>query len=152
MEGAEGQGSRLLLLRCSKRISRLEETDTMPPPPKTQFSLRRPVNARVKAGLGGKEGAPLPLLLWKWQGGTWRLSLGWLTLQTPGAWAPSLQEEESLRLGYRKGAGRGWAGFQMVGQGCAIAFLSDGERSANPRLSFISSCHRLLLLSISSHT
>lgn len=63
-----------------------------------------------------------------------------------------LQEEESLRLGCRKGAGRGRAGFQMVGQGCAIAFLSDGERRANPRLLFISSCHRLLLLSISSHT
>ena len=53
----------------------------MPPPPKIQFSLRRPVNARVKAGLGGKEGTPLPLLLWKWQGCRRRLSLGRLTIR-----------------------------------------------------------------------
>ena len=38
-----------------------------------------------------------------------------------------LQEEESLRLGYRKGAGRGWAGFQMVGQGCACVSSTAGE-------------------------
>lgn len=90
------------------RISRLEETDIMPPPPtRTQFPLKRPVNARVKAGLCGKEGAPLPLLLWKGQGCGWHLSSG-----CPG-FLPSpvgLEEEERLRRGCRKGTRerRGW--------------------------------------------
>lgn len=77
------------------------------PPTRTQFPLKRPVNARVKAGLGGKEGAPLPLLLWKWQGCGWHLSSG-----CPG-FLPSplgLEEEESLRLAAGRGPGRDGAG------------------------------------------
>lgn len=116
----------------------------MPPPPtRTQFSLR-PVNARVKAGLGGKEGAPLPLLLWKWQGCSWRLSS-----RCQGS-LPSPTEFQSLRLGCRKGIGRDGAGGRG-GQGCAITVLLEGKRSANPHLSLTSSRHRLLLLSSSSH-
>lgn len=49
--------------------------------------------------------------------------------------------------------GQGGIGLEdeEAGQGCAITVLPEGEQSANPRLSLISSCHRLLLLSISSH-
>lgn len=115
------------------------------PPTRTQFSLR-PVNARVKAGLGGKEGAPLPLLLWKWQGCSWRLSSRCL-----GSLPSPIEFQKSLRLGCRKGPGRDGAGGRGGGQGCAITVLLEGEQSANPHLLLISSCHRLLLLSISSH-
>lgn len=129
----------------------------MPPRTRTQFSLRRPVYARVKAALGGKEGAPLPLLLWKWQVCSWRLSSGWLTLQTPGAWAPSPPPRGSRRRragdwAAGKGPGRRGLEDEKAGQGCAIAILTDGEQSANPRLSRVSSCRGLLPLSISSHT
>lgn len=63
-----------------------------------------------------------------------------------------LPEEESLTgLPDRGQEGMGLED-EKAGQRCAIAILTDGEQSANPRLSFISSCHRLLLLSISSHT
>lgn len=49
--------------------------------------------------------------------------------------------------------GQGGMGLEdeEAGQGCAITVLPEGEQSANPRLSLISSCHRLLLSSISSH-
>lgn len=95
----------------------------MPPLTRTQFSLRRPVNARVEAGPGGKEGAPLPLLLWKWRACRWRLSSRWLNVSdprglgsvpspSPGGFPPpgGFWEEGSLRLGCRKGAGEGGAG------------------------------------------
>lgn len=39
-----------------------------------------------------------------------------------------------------------------VGQGCAITVFLEGGQSANRHQSLISSRHRLLLLSVSSHT
>lgn len=39
-----------------------------------------------------------------------------------------------------------------MGQGCAITVFLEGEQSANRHQSLISSRHRLLLLSVSSHT
>lgn len=136
MEGAEGQGSRLLLLRCSKTISRLEETDTMPPPPKTQFS-QEASQCQGQSWARWQRGSPSASIALEVARGHVASLLG--AAHTSDPWClgsfPSptrLQEEGSLRLGCRKGAGRGWAGFQKVGQGCAIAFLSDGERSANP--------------------
>lgn len=100
--------------------------------------LGRPVNARVKAGLGGKEGAPLPLLLWKWQGYGWHLSSGCLGSLPPPV---GLQEEEpETGLQERGQGGRDGSEDKEVGQGCAITVLPEGEQSANRRLSLLSSC------------
>lgn len=69
----------------------------------------------------------------------------------PLPWRVSGGGEPETGLQERGEEGRGLED-EKAGLGCAIAILTDGEQSANPHLSFISSCHRLLLLSISSHT
>lgn len=99
----------------------MEETDIMPPLLPGPSFLGRPVNARVKAGLGGKEEAPLPLLLWKWQGYGWHLSSGCLGSLPPPV---GLQEEESLRLGCRKGSGEGGMGQRTRKWGKVVLSLS----------------------------
>lgn len=60
--------------------------------------------------------------------------------------------EPETGLQERGQGGRDGSEDTEVGQGCAITVLPEGEQSANRRLSLLSSCHRLLLLSISSHT
>lgn len=82
--------------------------------------LRRLVNARVKAGLGGKEGAPLPLLLWKWQGGNWHLSLGFWAPCPPCGASGGGEPETGLQergQGGRNGA-RGQGGGAMLCYHC----------------------------------
>lgn len=98
----------------------------MPPATRAQFPLRWPVNARVKAWVGGKEEIPLPLLLWQWQG-----TVG-ISPQGGSNFRPLVQgsippnpplevQEESLRLGYSKGSRKGWAG---EGRGKVVLSIS----------------------------
>lgn len=79
---AEGR-NRQLLLGCSQRnqqIGRNRHNSPLQAPPH-RFSLRRPVDAsQGQSWARWSRGGPLPLLLWKWQGCSWRLSSEWLTL------------------------------------------------------------------------
>jgi hypothetical protein len=154
MEGAEGHGSRLLFLRCSQENQQIGRNRHNATPYLDPISSKK-TDARVKAGLGGKEGDLSHLLLWQWQGFCCHLSWvahtsdPWCLGSIPSGWGLG---EESLRLGYRKGAGRGGSEGQKGRARLCYQSPTDGEQSANLHLSHISSCHQLLLLSISSHT
>lgn len=132
----------------------MEETDLISPCTLHAQFLSRPVDARVKVGIGGEEGTPLPLLLWKWV----RVQLVSPLFRPcdlrsfPSAvrlWLRVMENQYTRLGGGREGLEDEEAGQVVLSlsgrEGGRTDRQTDGERSANPHLSLTSSRHAAAL-------